>query len=87
VDADNFARRTGALVSALMPLELEMLRNHPRLDVEVRGEVEGFNVERFRNEELTLVVIRPKPGTVSPDGGPVPTVARGRESLESLRIK
>ncbi|MEW4569869.1 glycosyltransferase family 39 protein [Tautonia sp. JC769] len=87
VDADNFARRTGALVSALMPLELEMLRNHPRLDVEIRGEVEGFNVERFRNEELTLVVIRPKPGTTSPDGGPVPAVARGRETLESLRIK
>ena len=51
-----------------------------RLVVEERGPVEGFNIERFRNERLTIAVIRPKPGTLSPDGGPSPAVARGRRS-------
>ena len=45
--------------------------------VEPRGTVEGFNVERFRNEKLGLYLIRAGPGPGSPDGGPAATVARG----------
>ncbi|QDV32971.1 ArnT family glycosyltransferase [Tautonia plasticadhaerens] len=76
--ADLMARREGPLVSALLPVEVEALRQHPRLEVEERGTIRGFNIERFKNEELTLAVIRPKPGSISPDGGPAPSVARGR---------
>lgn len=78
LDADNTARRHGAIVTALTDFEVEALRQHPRLELEIRGTIDGFNVERFRNEELTLAIVRPKSGTESPDGGPAPTVARGR---------
>ena len=86
-DADIRARRHGPLVSALNDAEIAILRKHPRLELEVRGEVEGFNVERFRNESLKLVVIRPRPGAISPDGGPAPAVARGRKPAEAPLVE
>jgi 4-amino-4-deoxy-L-arabinose transferase-like glycosyltransferase len=53
------ARRDGAIVSALIPWELAVFRKDPRMTVEVRGTLRGINVEKGREQELTLVVIRP----------------------------
>ena len=64
-------------VSAQQPLTVGLDATFaPHAMPKMGGGVEGFNVERFRNESLTIAVIRPKPGVPSPDGGPSPAVAR-----------
>ena len=52
-------RRDGAVVTALIPREREIFGADPRLVVADRGTVRGINVEKAREEALTLVVIRP----------------------------
>ena len=82
-DAEVQAREYGALVAALSEPEIDALKSMPRLDLELRGTVEGFNIERFRNESFRLVVIRPKPI----DGASAAsTVARG-DRPEPLRVE
>lgn len=49
----------GAVVCALMPSELAVLRGDSRFRVEVREVVRGFNVDKGRTELLQVVVIRP----------------------------
>jgi 4-amino-4-deoxy-L-arabinose transferase-like glycosyltransferase len=52
-------RRGEAVAVALTPLELDAYRLDPNLDVAVRGEVAGFNIERFRVDRVHLAVIGP----------------------------
>ena len=51
--------RAGKVVSALNADELAAARRDPRIEVEGRGEIRGFHVEKARNLDLRLVVIRP----------------------------
>jgi 4-amino-4-deoxy-L-arabinose transferase-like glycosyltransferase len=53
-------RESGAVVMALSEPELKSISAaEPALDVEVRETVQGFNVERARDETLKVVVLRP----------------------------
>jgi 4-amino-4-deoxy-L-arabinose transferase-like glycosyltransferase len=52
-------RREGAVVVALMANELEAFRRDPRGVVEPCEVIEGFNIDKGRNERLHLVVVRP----------------------------
>jgi 4-amino-4-deoxy-L-arabinose transferase-like glycosyltransferase len=52
-------RRDGAVVTALLADELKVLRNDLRWTVEVREVIQGFNIDKGRNEVLQLVVVRP----------------------------
>jgi 4-amino-4-deoxy-L-arabinose transferase-like glycosyltransferase len=56
-------RREGAVVTALMAHELELLSSDTRGTLEIREIVEGFNIDKGRQEKLHLVVIRP-PGSL-----------------------
>ena len=57
--------REGAVLTALIPQELNAYRKDPRLMVEVRETVNGFNVDKARKETLHLTVIRPGPSMVA----------------------
>ncbi len=52
-------RREGSIVTALSPMELTKLRADSRLEIEVRGEIQGFHLNKGRTESLRLAVIRP----------------------------
>ncbi|MBX6314387.1 MAG: hypothetical protein IRY99_15960 [Isosphaeraceae bacterium] len=54
----------GAIVSALTEPELKALKSDPRLSVDVRGTLRGFNPTKGKNVTLLLSVIRPQaPGS------------------------
>jgi 4-amino-4-deoxy-L-arabinose transferase-like glycosyltransferase len=51
--------REGKVVAPLQPDELAMFRKDPRLTVERRETIRGFNVDKGRSDTLHLAVIRP----------------------------
>jgi 4-amino-4-deoxy-L-arabinose transferase-like glycosyltransferase len=55
----GLAREKGAVVAALMPLEIERLRSSPYLSVETGPKLHGFDVEKFRQVWVQLSVVRP----------------------------
>ncbi len=62
--------RHGRLLMPLTPYELKMLRKDPAFEVDVHETVEGFSIEKFRNEELHLATVRPTaevPAVARPD--------------------
>lgn len=68
--------RHGRLLMPLTPYELTMLRKDPDFEVEVHETVEGFSIEKFRNEELHLATVRPAadpPAVARPDSGATTT--------------
>ncbi len=58
------ARREGALAVALRPDERRRVENVPELAVEEYEVLRGFDVEKFKLQELQTVVIRPATRTV-----------------------
>ena len=54
--------RHGAVVAALIPLEVPEFRRRRLLDVDYRRKVEGFNLNKGRTESVWLARIRRKPG-------------------------
>jgi 4-amino-4-deoxy-L-arabinose transferase-like glycosyltransferase len=56
-------RREGAVVTALMAHELASLSLDTRGTIEIREVVEGFNIDKGRQEKLHLVVVRPPGGS------------------------
>lgn len=50
---------SGAVVMALSRPELNAIAAKKDLEIEVREHVRGFNVERARDEELSVVILRP----------------------------
>ncbi len=86
LDADHRAHRDGPLVAALTEPEIDIIRSHPRLDVEKVGQVEGFNIERFANETLTMALIKSTPNTESAEDGPLPSIAQ-RPSTKPSFVK
>lgn len=57
--------REGAVLTALIPIELAAYQKDPRFLVEVRETVEGFNVDKARQEKVHLTVIKPGPSMVA----------------------
>jgi 4-amino-4-deoxy-L-arabinose transferase-like glycosyltransferase len=51
--------RDGAVVMALLPSELGRIWGDPRIDIDLRETVRGFNLNKGRNETLHLVVLKP----------------------------
>jgi 4-amino-4-deoxy-L-arabinose transferase-like glycosyltransferase len=51
--------RSGSLVTALVPIELKVLTHDPRLSIEMRETLAGFNISKGRKELLHVVLIRP----------------------------
>jgi 4-amino-4-deoxy-L-arabinose transferase-like glycosyltransferase len=49
----------GKVIAAIQPDELKVLKRDPRLAIEIRETVQGFNVDKGRAEKLHLVVMRP----------------------------
>jgi len=84
-EVEAIARRAGKpLVSALTPEEIRRIAQMPRMEVEERGVVEGFNIERFKNESLRLVLIRAKPIDADDDRHADSSIARGRATEPAL---
>jgi hypothetical protein len=52
------ADRAGLVVAALLPRELEVLQRDPRLKVEPRQTVRGFDVERFQSPTVTISLVQ-----------------------------
>jgi 4-amino-4-deoxy-L-arabinose transferase-like glycosyltransferase len=59
----EMARREGTLVAGLTAGEVAHLRKERRLRVELRGTVEGIDVEHARKRRLRLALIRPAAGS------------------------
>jgi hypothetical protein len=57
----EFVRRNGSVAMALTGREIRLMLRDPRLALNVRETVTGFNVERARNETLFLALLRPSP--------------------------
>jgi 4-amino-4-deoxy-L-arabinose transferase-like glycosyltransferase len=63
--------RDGAVVTALSEKEIALLASDSRMSLDVRDPIRGFNVERFKNESLKMVVIRPSGSSLA--GRPEPS--------------
>ena len=59
------ARHDGALVAGLTPAEIRHLRHEPRLSLELREPITGFDVEHARMATLQMAVIRPAAAVAS----------------------
>ena len=68
-------QEAGTVVSALIPLELERLRQEPSLEIVVAETVQGFHLNKGRTETLFLAVLRWKGDAGPPSTGPDPSVA------------
>jgi len=63
----------GKVIAAIQPDELKVLKRDPRLAIEIRETVQGYNVDKGRAEKLLLVVMRPRRavrGRPAPHGRP-----------------
>jgi hypothetical protein len=50
--------RSPTIVTALIPEEADQLRVDPRLSLEFKGTVRGFNHDKLRNETVLMAVVR-----------------------------
>jgi len=57
--------REGAVLTAFQPEELKAFRKDPRMAIDLRETVDGFNVDKARHETLYLAVVRPGPAMVA----------------------
>jgi hypothetical protein len=73
----DHARRDGALVAGLTAAELHHLRGEPRLSVELREAIRGFDVEHARMTTLQMAVIRPAAAVASRASESGPSSSRG----------
>jgi 4-amino-4-deoxy-L-arabinose transferase-like glycosyltransferase len=77
---------SGILASALAPIELKLLSSDPRLALELRETLDGFNISKARKETLHIVLIRPSQYLLSGQSPPL-IVERRAQQGDATTIK